>query len=1484
MKSARVARDTEVVMLHKGTLIVLLILLAALATWPARVALSQTETGEAHGVVNLCSNDNARAKREGWLVNISMVNLADDRYNKDFTWGKCKLQPDGKKVNPNCNSCGDLYPNCQNHKKDPGKFTISGLLTGRWLFRASRENYIPMKTSDEEGVVIRSGTNSIEPPSPLLVKQGRNAPCPDLARLDPAGSRVFDTVASPVGAGGDKGYIVLTLYERASSQSDPVVRRGKIVNLNGKVVDTGGNELSGASVFVTDLNGEEDEDASPLMGDAPTDAHGKFNFDVTVNLEESAYLFSVKLAGFKTLVMDLNDAVKLLGDNKDLVLKREGELSKSGTPLAETLEATRRSVFTPEVMQTLPVRGTRSFDEFALLAPGVLPPPETYGGVGPGVSAGVGTAGQFSVNGLRSRENNFNIDGSDNNDEDIGTRRQGFVMTVPQPIESVQELQVITALGDARFGRNIGGQINTLTRTGGLGTFHGSLYLYATTGRLGARNPLDQSAASAPAASTLSRASDGAPVLLDAVPLVVRNPVAGKDQSRHVQVGLAMGGQLGGTFYFVSAERQDIRADREAHFAVPTVRQRGAFGSGDTGLLLMNGQNARTPLYPASVPGDAVFSLYPFPNNPRGPYGENTYSAVLPADGHGTRFSIKLDRQFSNELPDCDAESGCKTWLKRIFTRSHIDQLTGRYNFTDELSTLPVTGGALFSTMRPMVRTQNLALFFNRTLSGSTSDTIRFSFGRTRLSFGERRDATLLPSSALPGTQFLLNAPLLLNVTRPNADGTLNSPAFVSAAGAQGSALLASLGYQGVTQTEQITGPLGQVFVAGFSPIGVDTENFPQERANNTWQLADTITSVRENHVFTFGVDMRKTRINSTLDRNFRPRAVFNGLPGAAFADTLLRPGGGVASTGPLSGATLAAAGVPTGLFQALAQDPDSRIGIHFTQVNLFFQDQWRIRPNLHLTAGVRYEFNTVPDTVGHKLEDAFDPEELRTQAQQAAAFCNSPRCNDLVASLTSAFPADFKVSFGSDRNDFDGRLGFAWVPWEGTSVRGGFGTYSGQFPGIVIDQSRNAFPSFLPLNLANFTPRSGNQTFLFNLANPAVRQLSPGLRVIAPGTLNQFPSVNPIAFLANQVFNLSDLSLSPTALGLDLVLPQRSLKAPYAYHYGLTVEHEFRDDYLLSVAYVGTRGVKLLRVATPDNGLNDSRFAGPVGVSALTPAEPFPFFSGRILPPQANLISQSFAIARTFFESSAQSSYNSLQAEFRKRYSHAFLVGSAFTYSHSIDDASDFFDNAGAFALPQNSPRRDERASSNFDVRVRSASYFVLDVQKEWIGRADWKDTRKEWLRDALGGLQLSGIFTAQSGQPYTINSAFDVNRDGSLTDRLNTTAGIIREQGRGPVQLRLASGVNPLDLLAPDGFDGSVGRNTFRAPHVYSFDFAVSDALRSFGEHKRFVVRAEFFNLFNWANYGVPVRILESPGFGNSVRTLIPPRTIQFVGRFQF
>ena len=1146
-----------------------------------------------------------------------------------------------------------------------------------------------------------------------------------------------------------------------------------------------------------------------------------------------------------------------------------------------------RYVASERIISSLPLRGSRTFDSFAFLLPGVLPPPRTSDFYGPGLSPGVGTPGQFSVNGLRSRENNFTVNGSDNNDEDIGVRRQGFVNLSPYPIEALEEFQITTALGDARYGRNIGAQVNVVSRTGG-NALHGSVNGFLSSDKLNARNFFDLTNARVGFSSPLTRSSDGARVLLDDQPILLQNPSEGKNPFTQTQAGVAVGGPLSRlkTFFFASFDERRVNERRESNFAVPSLSQRGLFDTGETGFQGPSG-TASTQFFPSSLPGEAIFSLYPFPNNPLGPYGGNTYTTVLPAEGRGRRLSFKIDHHFGLPTPDGERSKGlfagrCQghRWPWELWKFGcHRDALTASYNLTDEASILPVTGGALFSSLRPRVRTHNLAFFFNRTFSSTTFDTIRLSYGRTRLLFAEVRDPFLVPPSLLPDEPFLLNAPLLLNVTAPDdRDGSLTIPRYISAASREGASLLRSLGLPGVTNSEQITGPLGQILIAGFSPIGVDVFNFPQERANNTFQLAETLTKLRGKHIFTLGFDLRKTHINDSLDRNFRPLAAFNGLMGSA-SDHLLplkRPGGVGISQDVLTGATLAAAGAPTALFHTLAVVPNSNIGIRFSQVNFFFQDEIRANPYLRFTWAIRYEVNTVPDTVGGKLERAFDRTELQRLAEEAERGCRA--CAGLTSALLAAFPADYKVSFGADRNDLDPRVGFAWDPRKNGkwAVRGGFGVYAGQFPGVVIDQSRNAFTDFVPLNLSNFSPRLGDQTYLFNLANPAVRQLlGSQLEVVAPGTLNTLgPGVNSVTVLGNRLFNLGTISLQPTIPVLDLVLPQRSLKTPYAYHYALTVEHQVFRDFVASLAYVGTRGIKLLRVSTPEFGLSRSQVGldeiEPLGEGAV-PSFPrgfFPFLKGFMRSPQPTLIANAFKIARTLFESSASSAYNSFQAEVHRRYSHHFEFGTAFTYSKTLDDVSDFFDTAGAFALPQNSLRRSERGPASFDAPLRWVTNFVWDVPYH----------ENQWF----GGWQLAGILTLQSGQPYTVNSAIDVNRDGNLTDRLNTTKGLISQTG-GRIQLQLEPGTNSVDLLAADGQDGAVGRNTFRAPGIFTLDASLSKRI-NLGDRIRASLRAEAFNLFNRTHFGIPVRILEAPGFGSSVDTTIPARTIQFALKVSF
>ncbi|MCI0523839.1 MAG: carboxypeptidase-like regulatory domain-containing protein, partial [Acidobacteria bacterium] len=1165
--------------------------------------------------------------------------------------------------------------------------------------------------------------------------------------------------------------------------------------------------------------------------------------------------------------------------------------------LTNQVDSTRRSNSDERMVTLLPLAAVRSFDDLALLAAGVAPPPQVKGVAGPGIGAGIGTAGQFSVNGQRARSNNFTVDGSDNNDEDVGVRRQGFVALVPQSVESVKEIQIVTNLWDAEQGRSVGSQVNAVSKSG-TNFFHGQLYDFFNHSSLNARNFFDYSAKNAPAnrltALAISSFSNGQPipapvapirpVLIDGQDVILPNPSQDKDQYQRNQGGVALGFPIvrNNTFFFGSFERQDIKARQETHFSTPTITQRGFLGFGATGILARDNAGNSQTLNPTSTAGDAVFSLFPFPNNPVGPYGENTFTQVAPADAHATIYSLKLDHNF------------------KLFGPEITHAFTAKYNFTDDERQVPAVGGAIFSGVVPKVRTQNLSLFLNSQLSPTKANQLRASYGRTALTFDETRDPNLIQSSLLPNEKFLLNAPLI---------GNFASPAFP----------IPFVDYRRITgfDSEGQLSPIGQVVIHPFSPVGLDVYLFPQARVNNTIQVADTLSYFRANHAYKFGFDIRRTQLNSFLNRNYRPQVVFGGSPDltSLFNNAPIQ---NISQFGPtpgfFSGADLAALGIPTGIFQALAIGaPDSTIGLRFWQLNFFANDNWRARRGLTLDYGLRYEVNTVPREVNSRIENTFGLSQLPPADPNlaiAAPFTGGRVIlsnQDLLNSFNATTGAlrnqigNRDNIFDLDRNNLGGHIGFAWDPFATntnqagkTSIRGGVGAYYDLALGSVVSQSRNVFPTFLPFNVDVNTfayaqdfifQKSPGSIGIIGIFNPRFFQLdivnqgvlTPRRGLITPDNLNGLNApAGVLPQLLGLLFDPSVAGSPRSGGGIAFTLPDNDLRSPYTLQYNLQIERELYPDFLVNLAYVGARGVKLTRFRTPNGGPNSITL--PIDPLALTPNPVFAI----ALPPLSDIEGNRFSRpnpllgAYTIFDSSAASTYHSFQATATKRFSRGYQFGAAYTWSHAIDDVSDVFDVAGAFVLPQDDRALNlERGDANFDVRHR----FVLSSTGNLPFLHRYNDD-KGAAGFLLGGWQYATFMTYQTGQPYTVNTSYDINMDGNLTDRLDTLNGLsLIEDRRRKLQLT----TNPSTLLAALGANGRIGRNFFRANGVANTDLAV---IKNFNVREgQFVMfRFEAFNLFNRTHFAIPVRILESPSFGQSIDTLLNPRQIQFALKYVF
>lgn len=458
---------------------------------------------------------------------------------------------------------------------------------------------------------------------------------------------------------------------------------------------------------------------------------------------------------------------------------------------------------------------------------------------------------------------------------------------------------------------------------------------------------------------------------------------------------------------------------------------------------------------------------------------------------------------------------------------------------------------------------------------------------------------------------------------------------------------------------------------------------------------------------------------------------------------------------------------------------------------NFFINDSYRITPRFTLTAGLRYEYNSPP-------VDAED---------RATVFDLETR--NIVAVGTNGVP---RSGFEADKNNFAPRVGFAWSIGEQTVLRGGYGIY--------YDQSPLAPSESLYFN----SPFFDNNIF-FSL---------PGL----PLTLSDpFPAFFP--------FPLPDSALAI----------QRDLRTGYMQHWNFNVERQIGSKTVLEVAYVGSKGTKLLTA----RDINQPR------PSVLPPGLPFvprpdPRFDDIDL-----------------LESRANSNYNALQARFQQRLFRGLTSLVSYTWSKSIDDASNFFSSAGDPNFPQNSfDFAAERGRSNFDVRHRlSASYsYAIPFGK---GRHFLADNG--WISTVLAGWETHGIVTLQSGRPFTVALLPEIDNSGTgrsilgfgANDRPNLVGNPEVSNGTPERWFNTAAFAFP----APGTF-GNAGRNILDGPGFQNVNASLMKNT-ALTERLNLQFRAEVFNLFNHPNFNLPDNFVGSPTFGR-ISSARDPRHIQF------
>ena len=460
---------------------------------------------------------------------------------------------------------------------------------------------------------------------------------------------------------------------------------------------------------------------------------------------------------------------------------------------------------------------------------------------------------------------------------------------------------------------------------------------------------------------------------------------------------------------------------------------------------------------------------------------------------------------------------------------------------------------------------------------------------------------------------------------------------------------------------------------------------------------------------------------------------------------------------------------------------------------NVFFNDSFRVSSRLTLNAGLRYEFNSPP-------VDAED-----------RANVYDPASRSLVAVGTNGVP---RSGVEADKNNFAPRVGLAWTIGSEakTVVRAGYGIY--------YDQSALAPGEALYFNSPYF-----DNNLYFSL---------PGL----PLTLSDpFPAFFP-------------LPLPDSALAI-----QRDLSTAYMQHWNLNVQRELGRNSVLEVAYVGSKGTKLLT----------ARDINQPQPSILPPGLPFvprpdPRFD------DINLL-----------ESRANSNYHSLQTRLQQRLTRGLAALVSYTWAKSIDDASNFFSSAGDPNFPQNSYNvRAERGRSNFDVRHRLSISYSYDLP---FGRGQRYLADSGWASTLLSGWQTFGVITWQSGRPFTVAllSEFDNSGTGrsilgfGANDRPNVV-------GNPNLSSRSPDGwFNTAAFALPaQGTFGNAGRNILDGPGYQSVNASLVKNT-NLTESVKLQFRAEVFNFFNHPNFNLPDNFFGSPTFGK-ITSARDPRHLQF------
>jgi hypothetical protein len=1030
-------------------------------------------------------------------------------------------------------------------------------------------------------------------------------------------------------------------------------------------------------------------------------------------------------------------------------------------------------------------------------------------GIGPG-SSGTNPAAEtwrdfdsggasLSVNGLRPQANNYIMDGVDNNESLVNT------IVIYPAIEDIAEFKTTTNIAPAEFGRAGGALIQVATKSG-TNAIHGAAYWFNRS-KIAAADVFQYTAE--PHCTFLGESN------CVALPSLSRN-----------QFGASLGGPIWKNKLFAFVDYQGWRQvfpDGVDTTHVPTALMRtGNF----TELLSPTGTGTATStpvqaICPSLYSGSTVLPQFAsglgYVYNPQTclPFGwvgtaaagapgpsinivptanqigpAMTYLNLFPLPNIPSANVATNDQNFSEPQKNAITENDYDARIDFVATSKDTffgryslgtDLLNGTQVLSDSSHNLPSGGGNNPSHPR-QVAVGETHIF---------SPTIINEFR-----FGWMRD--------------------LLGYAQPNG----NVP------------VAANIGIQNANTSPLLGGfPIIGGWYGNISYIG---DGGPYLVIEPTQQYSDSVSWIKGKHTFKFGTSIIHRDVN--WDQG-------NDAKGYFWIDD----GNFGAYPAPTSGH-----GTFTGYetSELLAGFMGAYVGGSFNgyyntrswENGFFGQDDWRVRRNLTLNLGLRYDLLTWPSETSNRQSN-FDP-----------------KTGELVeAGSAAAHAGGYNAALiDTPKHDFGPRIGFAWDLFgDGKTVlRGGYGLFYYLDRGGVGNELSNN-PDF-----------NGTSTYY---ACPTATTCGSGYRITFTG---QAPlgSNNPAA--ATGPLPSKSGGIAPDAVGSSnnvIYYPKNSPNS-HIHEWNIQLERAIDSKTVLDVAYVGT---KMGNLATTFNANQTVLGTGCTGCPAGTSWFPV---GGAI---NANGVG---AINAT--EMIGTGNYNGLQTKFTRRMSTGLLFTAAYTWSHTIDDAPSAFGSSGGVLDGANGVPLLNYDRGNADTDQRQL-FSLSAVYELPFGRGKFlANNASKGVNYVIGGWQWNNVIILATGTPLDISNGGGANGRPDYNGGCSTgNTWRINESANPPVPAKYWLTCAPGAFTTPVGLVGNLPRNAFPGPPVRTWDTSLVKNI-TVGERVTTQLRAQVYNLFNTPQFQNPNTSIGNGQFGQliSARIAPPNRELELALRVTF